>query len=608
MGVALYLALAALFLFFTSLQGISHYDIGFYLSGYQHFNEDPYASYFLGQWFLTFRIVGYICNTLGIDTFLGIRILRILLLLVMQTIIYLYLRKYIKTKHIITGLAMATLAQYGAYSDINYNDLSIFMLVCAILLYHKGLSSQHPTPQLHSPERGCGWTLSPHRGDKRGAFLASGIIIGINIFTRLVNLSFLTLPFFAILVCLFYGIRTSWWRQLLFFFIGVSLGILIVLGISWADGSFGVLQMTFNDLTNISSDSNDPHNMRAIIRCYLVDVLAEVKMALFIAFVMYGYIIARMQLSKGLIHLAYSILAVIIILIIWHDGLSANATVGFCLAVFLLDLFTKKFPSPERGWGWVLPYTGGTREGLFPLSMFIPLVMPIGSNGTSQFYGQCLCIIALPLAVNAITKGTNQPQQYPSPGRGWGWAISPREGATKYIIAAICIGMTMTNIFRPMMEDGNRIECKYTIDSKATKFLFTNKENADLHNRMIREVKPHVPSGSHLICNFSITMISVLECKPYGVFAEEFSTLQMEERYLYAAYNLSKKGKDLPYLLIDEDQETEGFRHVRSILSSFSKYEEVWRDGSYVLLKPKQLNHQSSMFKVQYGIREAGIV
>ena len=69
---ATYLVVAAVFLTVTSLQGISYYDIGFYLSGYQHFNDDPFASYFLAQWYLTFRSLGFVCNALGIDTFLGL--------------------------------------------------------------------------------------------------------------------------------------------------------------------------------------------------------------------------------------------------------------------------------------------------------------------------------------------------------------------------------------------------------------------------------------------------------------------------------------------------------------------------------------------------------
>ena len=594
LAFAVYLAVAAIFLFITSFQGISHFDIGMYISGYQHFNSDPYTTCFLGRWYLTFHLLGAICNLFGIDTLLGLRLIRIVMLLVLQTIIYLYLRKLIKTKHIIAGLAITMFAQYGAYSEINYNDLSVFMLVCAILLYHKGL---------HSDNRPL------------VSIILSGVVVGISFFFRFVNLSFILLPFFAIIISLFYGIKVAWLKHTVVFFLGVAVGCLIVVGIAWVDGTAGVLQITVSDLIHISGDSSDPHNMRSIIRYYLEDILGEIKMSLFIAFVMYGFILANLQVGKRLLHVAYCILAAAIIIVVWQDGISANTTVGFCLAALLLDIFSRKsfsthpsFLTPQRSSlnahrssliaqrsARLLQETLSKqseertlnvqrstlitqRSTLNALSFFIPLILPIGSNGTSQFYGQCLCILALPLAVSIIARGEKKP--------------SFRTGTTavRYIIVSICIGLTVTNIFRPMMEDGNRIDCRYTIDSKATRFLLTNKENADLNNKMVKEVKPIIPSGSHLICNFSITMISVLDCKPYGIFSEIFSTNRTAERYLRIAHEKGIEGKQLPYLLVDEDQETDDFRHVRKILSSMSPYEEVWRSDNYVLLKPMKGN------------------
>ena len=126
LAFAVYLAVAAIFLFITSFQGISHFDIGMYISGYRHFNSDPYTTCFLGRWYLTFHLLGAICNLFGIDTLLGLRLMRIVMLLVLQTIIYLYLRKLIKTKHIIAGLAITMLAQYGAYSEI-----TTFLFLCS---------------------------------------------------------------------------------------------------------------------------------------------------------------------------------------------------------------------------------------------------------------------------------------------------------------------------------------------------------------------------------------------------------------------------------------------------------------------------------------------
>ena len=569
---ATYLVVAAVFLTVTSLQGISYYDIGFYLSGYQYFNDDPFASYFLAQWYLTFRSLGFICNALGIDTFLGLRILRTLFLLVFQTIIYLYLRKSIKTKYIIAGMAMTTLAQYGAYSEINYNDLSIFLLVCAILLYHKAITqAKQPNDQTtnySSPKGGLVWVF------------LSGFLIGISIFLRLVNLTFLALPFFAIIVCLYYKKQVSWWRQLVCFFLGAVVSSALILGIAWADGTFGVLQQTFSDLVSISTDSADKHSFGMIVRFYLYDVLAEVKMSLFIAFVIYGFIIARTQASRKLIHLAYALLSAVIIYVVWQDGKAGNITVGFCLSLFLLDFFSN---NPRFSLGHKLTSPRGGQVGvplLYTLAMFIPLVFPFGSNGTNQFYGQMLCILAMPLAVATLMRGSSLKVQSSK------FKVQSSKLAGIYIIAAICIGMTVTNVLRPMMEDGNRLQCRYTIDSHATGPLLTNEDNAALHNRMVREVKPLIPQGSHLICNFSITMISVLECRPYAIFADGYSTPERAEQYLHAAYERSRDGKQLPFLLVDEESETDCFRHIRNVLSTFSPYKEIWRSENYVLLKP----------------------
>jgi hypothetical protein len=570
---ATYLVVAAVFLTVTSLQGISYYDIGFYLSGYQYFNDDPFASYFLAQWYLTFRFLGFVCNALGIDTFLGLRILRTLFLLVFQTIIYLYLRKSIKTKYIIAGMAMTTLAQYGAYSEINYNDLSIFLLVCAILLYHKAITqAKQPNDQTtnySSPKGGLVWVF------------LSGFLIGISIFLRLVNLTFLALPFFAIIVCLYYKTQVSWWRQLVCFFLGAVVSSALILGIAWADGTFGVLQQTFSDLVSISTDSADKHSFGMIVRFYLYDVLAEVKMSLFIAFVIYGFIIARTQASRKLIHLAYALLSAVIIYVVWQDGKAGNITVGFCLSLFLLDFFSN---NPRFSLGHKLTSPRGGQVGvplLYTLAMFIPLVFPFGSNGTNQFYGQMLCILAMPLAVATLMRGSSLKVQSSQ------FKVQSSKLAGIYIIAAICIGMTVTNVLRPMMEDGNRLQCRYTIDSHATGPLLTNEDNAALHNRMVREVKPLIPQGSHLICNFSITMISVLECRPYAIFADGYSAPERAEQYLHAAYERSRDGKQLPFLLVDEESETDCFRHIRNVLSTFSPYEEIWRSENYVLLKPK---------------------
>ena len=96
---SIYLLFAALFLGVQMFQGLSYLDIGMYMSGYQHFTSDPYASYFLGQWILTYDVTSALCKLFSINSFLGLRVLHLVYVLVTQTVVYLYLRQYISTNN-----------------------------------------------------------------------------------------------------------------------------------------------------------------------------------------------------------------------------------------------------------------------------------------------------------------------------------------------------------------------------------------------------------------------------------------------------------------------------------------------------------------------------
>lgn len=137
---AAYIVIATLYLGIQMFQGLSPIDIGVYMSGYQHFNEEPYTLYYLGQWLMTYSFSGWLCDVLSINSFLGLRVLHLVYVMFLQTVVYLYLRRYIPCKYIVVGLSLATLAHFGSYTEINYNDYSSGLLTLAVLAYHKGLS------------------------------------------------------------------------------------------------------------------------------------------------------------------------------------------------------------------------------------------------------------------------------------------------------------------------------------------------------------------------------------------------------------------------------------------------------------------------------------
>ncbi|MGM9704598.1 MAG: glycosyltransferase family 39 protein, partial [Prevotella sp.] len=198
----IYIIFATIYLGMQMFQGFSFLDIGIYMSGYQHFSNEPHTTYYLGQWLLTYQLSSLICKALTIKTFLGIRLLHLALTILSQTVIYFYLRQYVRPRHIIAGLTLATLAHFGSYTEINYNDYSIFLLTLSILAAHHGMTRS-----------------------RAFAIMLSGAFAGFAILFRIVNLTFLALPVMIWLVSLrrLMAIGT---RKICFaFFTGAFLGL-----------------------------------------------------------------------------------------------------------------------------------------------------------------------------------------------------------------------------------------------------------------------------------------------------------------------------------------------------------------------------------------------
>lgn len=533
----LYSVFAAVYLGIQMFQGFSYLDIGFYMSGYQHFNDDPYVSYFLGQWLLSFNLTSALCRLFSINTYLGLRILHLLFIIISQTVIYFYLKRYINRHFIISGLLLATLAHFGSYTEINYNDYSVGLLTLSIMAYHYGYAN-----------------------NRMKAIILSGILAGVSFYFRIVNVTFIGIPFLAWLISHRYksAIRTRY--QFFGFFSGIIAACCATTVLLYYNGMLDVFTMTLTDLFTRSSDPQDPHGVKAII-INLYD-LYKGQIQGFSVIALLTFLIAFNDIkNKGAIRTIITIvLSLLIIPNIYLLESPSNITVGICLSA-LFFLFAGRDVNPQTA-------------SLYLLSLFIPVIFPIGSNAGPDFYGKDMCFLTLPVALCIIGEGIGTLK------------AEYRKAAYKALhisFAFICIAMIYTNINRPMMEEGTRAQCRYTINSPLTKHIYTTEENASLNNYLIDKVKPLIPAQSYLICNFSIPMISLLECKPYAVYSTVFTSNVMNRRYIDAAY---KHSRLLPYLLIDQDNNSDKDKYVEDYLYGIKPYRTIWTDGRYVLKAP----------------------
>lgn len=533
----IYSVFATVYLGIQMFQGFSYLDIGFYMSGYQHFNDDPYVSYFLGQWLLSFNLTSALCRLFSINTYLGLRILHLLFIIISQTVIYFYLKRYINRHFIISGLLLATLAHFGSYTEINYNDYSVGLLTLSIMAYHYGYAN-----------------------NRMKAIILSGILAGVSFYFRIVNVTFISIPFLAWLISHRYKSAIKTRNQFFGFFSGIIAACCATTVLLYYNGMLDVFTMTLTDLFTRSSDPQDPHGVKAII-INLYD-LYKGQIQGFSVIALLTFLIAFNDIkNKGAIRTIITIVLSLLIIpniYLWESP--SNITVGICLSA-LFFLFAGRDVNPQTA-------------SLYLLSLFIPVIFPIGSNAGPDFYGKDMCFLTLPVALCIIGEGIGTLK------------AEYRKAAYKALhisFAFICIAMIYTNINRPMMEEGTRAQCRYTINSPLTKHIYTTEENASLNNYLIDKVKPLIPAQSYLICNFSIPMISLLECKPYAVYSTVFTSNVMNRRYIDAAY---KHSRLLPYLLIDQDNNSDKDKYVEDYLYGIKPYRTIWTDGRYILKAP----------------------
>ena len=537
-----YLLFAAAFLGIQMCQGFSWLDIGMYMSGAEHFNSDPYASYFLGQWILTYDLTGMLCRLFSVDSFMGLRVMHLVYVLLTQIIVYVYLIRYISRRHVILGLLLVTLAHFGSYTEINYNDYSAFLLMLSLMAFHEGAMRSR-------------WML----------VAVAGLVAGVAVFFRIVNITYAAIPLFSCLLSLRWHVAMKAWRRLLFFYIGMAAGMAAVVAMLYWQGLLDPLRLTVADIAGISSDSGDPHGMLYVMRSlynlygYIVSNAVYILLAWLIA-------VAAWRL-KGAVR-RYGVLFVAFLLMMLMMNFSyfpSNVTMAVCVMGCLV-LYFRNQVSPECA-------------HLYMMSLFMPLVMPAGSNAEPSFYGKELCFFALPLSLSLLLSAVRPTIPNGSSAVSKFGGIRPLMS----VYAMVAIGFIGFNVVHKQMEDGNRLSCRYTIDSPLARGILTTADNAEMYNYLLQKLRPQVASGSYMICQFSLPMVSLMECRPWAVYSTVYSTDRMNDRYIAAAWQHTRS---LPYVLLDKESELPGYTHILEQLSKIRPYHKAWTDGRYELYAP----------------------
>ena len=208
-----------------------------------------------------------------------------------------------------------------------------------------------------------------------------------------------------------------------------------------ATGYGDIMAFTLQSIIHIGGNSADTHNMKAILICFYeihkTEISATSVILVVTAFMWLAYSRLTRLMRTGI--LAFLFYLTMVCIYFWEHP--SSITIGISFFGFALCLASKD-ASPAL-------------KHFFALCLCLPLLEPLGSNAGPAFACKGTCLLSLPLALYAFDQqGRKLLATLSSNANSNASLAYPR--ALRLAFVAVCMGMVYTNIFRPMMEDGNR--------------------------------------------------------------------------------------------------------------------------------------------------------
>lgn len=195
------------FQWFNILFGLDLYDTGFHLVAYENIFNAPHSVSYNFMYYLTNIVGGCLMKWFPGLGIIGFRIVGALLVMFTISIIFASLKREIPVIHLVLGSVLVVVGYVRLPYAFNNGILSCCLYAMAIILLYKGLVKEN-------------WRL----------LLLSGIIVGLNIFTRIPNVLAVGLVVIVFLHKKYYNKKDVFdWKNSCSFLIGVCLGVIMTL-------------------------------------------------------------------------------------------------------------------------------------------------------------------------------------------------------------------------------------------------------------------------------------------------------------------------------------------------------------------------------------------
>lgn len=499
-------------------------DTGFHLVAYENVFNAPGCVTYNFMYYLTNIIGGILMRIFPNLGVLGFRIVGALLVLLTLVIIFATLRNTIPVIHLILGSILVVVGYVRLPYVLNNAILSCCLYAISIVFLYKGLCREN-----------------------KFLIVLSGLIVGLNIFTRIPNI----LGIGLVLIILLYkryclkddGID---WKNAFCFSGGVVLGILIILGIMVR---MGHIEIFLSSLLAVHSmvGGEGSHNIFWILKIHFAFYLSAIIPLL----VFYALIhIEKLVGSKGniFIMIAFYFVSVLsIVLYVYETPWVYVVIWGFFASGCIICILNNR-----------------NQHGILAILAMYVLIIEIYGSDSGINHGSLPALLAAPIA---------------------SMQLLDRKKMIYLLtfVLAVCWQVIKKGNFQ---DSGPIYQKSEMITTLETKGIFTTKEKAIAINTTLKEIKPYVSIGDTLICFPSAPMMNYLtHTRPAGGSCQPglsgfILPVENTPKLLFNKVSFSSNGWPQMYKIDDAD-----IYDIKSFIRDH-QYRKVYENDYFILLVP----------------------
>lgn len=554
------IGLLACFEAIVGLQGFCMADEGWSLTGYQQIFNEPSSVQYMFLFYNKLVIGGLWELLFGGMGIYGFRLLNVLFMLATWMIIYRLLRNVIHPYAIMIGAILVTMAHNYGVMVFDHSSVTVLLSIAAAYYLFQSL----------------------RKGSALHIYIA-GILLAVNVFSRIPNLSQLTL----LVLLIPYYIYTRRIRKtiqlLCMALLGVMTGVALEVGLMYSLGHLHLFIENLSTGMSAATSADSSHSLSTMLPTYFNSYLQILKdltkiAALPVSAMWISNHVQRTDLCKMLIIL-FS-LAQVAILIYFFDNMLFLYTF-ISMVLFPALYFLRK--QHEQVY-------------LILIALLMLYLLPYGSDFGIINMGENAIWLATPLSVGLAHKGLQSLRtQY----RPIGLAA-----VMAFLFVFICSN-SWYMLHHAYFDEGARWEKRYRVNHPLAT-TFTSHTYAQSTDAILTELKKYVHPNDYLFCFQSRPMLHYLtHTRPYmyNPWPWSFDTPSMELHMKRA----EARGGSLPVLVREKCQlmnfvlpdpdwnqtdAEDDFFHKNAkvkLIQDFIErhhYQVVWESDEYQILRP----------------------